>query len=207
VLGVNIGKTKLVPEDDQAAVQADYEKSAGLLAPYADYLVVNVSSPNTPGLRSLQAVDRLGPLLDAVRRRADSVTDQRVPLLVKIAPDLDDADVLAVAELATGLGLDGLIATNTTISRAGLVTDPAEVERIGAGGLSGRPVAERSVEVLRLLRKAVGDDLTLVSVGGISTVDDARERLEAGASLVQAYTGFVYGGPLWPRRIVRGFAA
>ncbi|GAA2122193.1 quinone-dependent dihydroorotate dehydrogenase [Nocardioides bigeumensis] len=206
IVGVNIGKSKVVPDGDQAAVQADYEKSAGLLAPYADYLVVNVSSPNTPGLRSLQAVDRLGPLLEAVRRRADAVTQARVPLLVKIAPDLDDADVLAVAELATGLGLDGLIATNTTISRAGLVSEPAVVEGIGAGGLSGRPLADRSMEVLRLLRKAVGDDLTLVSVGGISTVDEARARLEAGAALVQAYTGFVYGGPLWPRRIARGLA-
>jgi dihydroorotate dehydrogenase len=204
VVGVNIGKTKVVPEDDQAAVQADYEQSAGLLAPYADYLVVNVSSPNTPGLRSLQAVDRLGPLLVAVRRRADDVATERVPLLVKIAPDLDDADVLAVAELAREIGLDGLIATNTTISRSGLVTDPGEVERIGAGGLSGRPVAARSLEVLRLLRKAVGDDLSLISVGGISDAADARERLDAGAVLVQAYTGFVYGGPLWPRHVVRG---
>jgi dihydroorotate dehydrogenase len=207
VVGVNIGKSKVVPEDDQAAVQADYEKSAGLLAPYADYLVVNVSSPNTPGLRTLQAVDRLGPLLEAVRRRADAVTTARVPLLVKIAPDLDDADVLAVAELATTLGLDGLIATNTTVSRAGLVSDPAVVERIGAGGLSGGPLAERSLDVLRLLRKAVGDDLTLVSAGGISTVEDARARLETGAALVQAYTGFVYGGPLWPRSVARGLSA
>jgi len=206
VVGVNIGKTKVVPEDDQSAVQTDHEKSAGLLAPYADYLVVNVSSPNTPGLRSLQAVDRLGPLLEAVRRRADDVRGDHVPLLVKIAPDLDDADVLAVADLALELGLDGLIATNTTISRAGLVTDPAEVERLGAGGLSGRPVAARSLEVLRLLSKAVGSELALVSVGGVGSAADARDRLEAGATLVQAYTGFVYGGPLWPRRVVRGLA-
>jgi dihydroorotate dehydrogenase len=200
VLGVNIGKTKVVPEDDEAAVLADYTKSARLLAPHADYLVVNVSSPNTPGLRSLQAVDRLGPLLDAVRRVAG------VPLLVKIAPDLADDDVVDVAELALRQGLDGIIATNTTVTRDGLRTPAAEVERIGAGGLSGPPVAARSLEVLRLLKKAVGDRLTLVSVGGISTPDDARERLEAGATLVQAYTGFVYGGPLWPRRMVAGLA-
>jgi dihydroorotate dehydrogenase len=206
VVGVNIGKSKVVDEGDQAAVQADYEKSAGLLAPYADYLVVNVSSPNTPGLRSLQAVDRLGPLLEAVRRRADAVTDHRVPLLVKIAPDLADDDVLAVADLATGLGLDGLIATNTTISRAGLASDPAEVERVGAGGLSGRPLTARSLEVLRLLKDRVGDELTLVSVGGITTPADARARLDAGATLLQAYTAFVYEGPRWPRRLVRGLA-
>ena len=205
VLGVNIGKTKVVPEDDQAAVQADYEKSAGLLAPHADYLVVNVSSPNTPGLRSLQSVERLGPLLAAVRARADRVTgDRRVPLLVKIAPDLADEDVLAVADLALALGLDGIIATNTTISRAGLVTPAAEVEALGAGGLSGAPLRERALDVLRLLRGRVGPELTLVGVGGISTADDARERVEAGATLVQGYTGFIYGGPLWPRRILEG---
>ncbi len=205
VLGVNIGKTKVVPDDDQAAVQADYEKSAGLLAPYADYLVVNVSSPNTPGLRSLQSVERLGPLLAAVRARADQVTgDRRVPLLVKIAPDLADEDVLAVADLALATGLGGIIATNTTISRAGLVTPEAEVEALGAGGLSGAPLRERALEVLRLLRERVGPDLTLVGVGGISTAADARERVEAGATLVQAYTGFIYGGPTWPRRILSG---
>ena len=200
VLGVNIGKTKLVPEDDEAAVLADYTKSARLLAPHADYLVVNVSSPNTPGLRSLQAVDRLEPLLEAVRRVAE------VPLLVKIAPDLLDEDVADVADLAVRLGLDGIIATNTTISREGLRTPADEVARVGAGGLSGAPVAARSLEVLRLLKKAVGDATTLVSVGGIATADDARERLDAGATLVQAYTGFVYGGPLWPRRVAKGLA-
>jgi dihydroorotate dehydrogenase len=198
VLGVNIGKTKLVPEADEAAVLADYTKSARLLSPYADYLVVNVSSPNTPGLRSLQAVDRLGPLLEGVRRVAD------VPLLVKIAPDLADDDVLDVAALALELRLDGIIATNTTISRDGLRTPAAEVEALGAGGLSGAPLADRSLEVLRLLSKTVGRDLTLVSVGGVATVEDARARIEAGATLVQAYTGFVYGGPWWPRRIAAG---
>ncbi|MFN8194278.1 MAG: quinone-dependent dihydroorotate dehydrogenase [Nocardioidaceae bacterium] len=207
VLGVNIGKTKVVPEDDQAAVQADYEKSAGLLAPYADYLVVNVSSPNTPGLRTLQAVERLEPLLQAVRRRADRATgDRRVPLLVKIAPDLADEDVLAVADLATAVGLDGIIATNTTISRDGLLTPPERVEAVGAGGLSGRPVRERSVEVLRLLAGRVAGRLTLVSVGGISTPEDARERIALGATLVQGYTAFIYEGPLWPRRIARALA-
>jgi dihydroorotate dehydrogenase len=198
VLGVNIGKTKAVPEDDEAAVVADYTKSARLLSPHADYLVVNVSSPNTPGLRSLQAVERLEPLLDAVRRVAE------LPLLVKIAPDLADDDVRDVAELALRTGLDGIIATNTTVARDGLRTPQAEVDAVGAGGLSGEPLAERSMDVLRLLAKVVGDAITLVSVGGISTPEDARARLEAGATLVQAYTGFVYGGPLWPRRIVRG---
>lgn len=202
-LGVNIGKTKVVPEDDQAAVIADHEKSARLLAPHADYLVVNVSSPNTPGLRTLQSVEKLQPLLEAVRRTADQVTEARVPLLVKIAPDLADEDVLAVADMAGAMGLDGIIATNTTIGRDGLVSAEAEVAAAGGGGLSGAPLRRRSTEVIRMLRGRVGADLTLIGAGGISTAQDARERLEAGADLLQAYTGFIYGGPAWPRRINR----
>jgi dihydroorotate dehydrogenase len=201
VLGVNVGKTKVVPED---AAIGDYEKSTGLLAPYADYLVVNVSSPNTPGLRDLQAVAKLEPLLQAVRRRADEVTaeqERRVPLLVKIAPDLGDDDVLAVADLALAIGLDGIVATNTTTGREGLLSPATEVERAGEGGLSGQPLRARALDVVRLLRDRVGDELTLIGVGGITTVDDARERLDAGADLVQGYTAFVYEGPLWPRRI------
>ncbi|MCW2818577.1 MAG: dihydroorotate oxidase [Marmoricola sp.] len=196
-LGINIGKTKRVPEEHAIL---DHEKSAGLLAPFADYLVVNVSSPNTPGLRDLQAVDRLEPLLAAVRRRADDVTDHHVPLLVKIAPDLDDADVLAVADLAVASGLDGIVATNTTITRDGLASPAAAVEAAGGGGLSGPPVRARATEVVRLLRERVGPDLVLVGAGGVSSVEDAVERLEAGADLLQAYTAFVYEGPWWPAR-------
>ncbi len=198
IVGVNIGKTKVVPESEAVA---DYEKSTGLLAPHADYLVVNVSSPNTPGLRDLQAVDRLGPLLQAVRRRADSVTGDHLPLLVKIAPDLADKDVLAVADLALELGLDGIVATNTTVSREGLRSSASDVERAGPGGLSGDPVRARALEVITLLRERVGPDLTLVGVGGIGDATDARERLKAGATLLQAYTGFIYGGPGWPSRV------
>jgi dihydroorotate dehydrogenase len=204
VVGVNIGKTKVVPEDQAVG---DYEKSTRLLAPYADYLVVNVSSPNTPGLRDLQAVEKLEPLLHAVRRQADAVTEERVPLLVKIAPDLSDEDVLAVADLARSVGLDGVVATNTTLSREGLASSPEEIERVGAGGLSGAPLKDRSLEVLRLLRGRLDPGMTLISVGGISTADDARERLEAGADLLQAYTAFVYEGALWPSRIQRALAA
>jgi dihydroorotate dehydrogenase len=204
VLGVNIGKTKVVPDDDQAAVEADYGKSTRLLAPHADYLVVNVSSPNTPGLRNLQAVEKLQPLLEHVRRTADAVTAHRLPLLVKIAPDLAEDDVLAVADMALAIGLDGIIATNTTISRAGLRSSPGDVEKVGAGGLSGQPLTGRSAAVIRLLRDRVGPDLTLIGVGGIASVTDARERLAAGATLLQGYSAFVYEGPLWPRRIVGG---
>lgn len=207
VLGINIGKSKVVPEEDEQAVLADYRSSTRLLAPYADYLVVNVSSPNTPGLRSLQAVDRLGPLLSAVRQEADTVADalgsRHVPLLVKIAPDLADDDVVAVAYLAIELGLDGIIATNTTVARDGLASTRAAVEAAGAGGLSGAPLKRRANEVMRMLRERVGDDLALIGVGGISTPEDAQERLEAGADLLQGYTGLIYEGPLWPRRINR----
>lgn len=207
VLGVNIGKSKVVPEDDQAAVEADYERSARLLTPYADYLVVNVSSPNTPGLRTLQAVERLEPLLRHVRDVADSASpEHRVPLLVKIAPDLADEDVDAVADLALALRLDGVIATNTTIARDDLRTAASVVEAAGAGGLSGAPLTVRSEQVLRRLRARVGAELTLIGVGGISTPADAVARLAAGADLVQAYTAFIYEGPLWPRRVARALA-
>src|SRR5215468_358492 len=192
-VGVNIGKTRRAPEDSAIA---DFTDSALRLAPHADYLVVNVSSPNTPGLRDLQAVDKLRPLLVAVRAACDLASPvRRVPLLVKIAPDLADEDIDAVADLALELGLDGIIATNTTTSRDGLVTAAARVEELSAGGLSGAPLKERSLAVLRRLRGRVGDRLVLVSVGGIETAQDAWVRIQAGATLVQAYTGFIYGGP------------
>ncbi|MCM2579480.1 quinone-dependent dihydroorotate dehydrogenase [Streptomyces meridianus] len=206
-VGVNIGKTKVIPENEAAA---DYVTSAERLARHADYLVVNVSSPNTPGLRDLQAVGQLRPLLSAVREAADrSVPGRRVPLLVKIAPDLADEDVDAVADLAVELGLDGIIATNTTIARdgLGLATEASAIEAIGAGGLSGAPLRSRSLEVLRRLYARVGGRITLVGVGGIETADDAWERILAGATLVQGYSAFVYEGPCWARRIHRGLAA
>jgi dihydroorotate dehydrogenase len=196
VLGVNIGKSKVVPEEE--AVR-DYEKSARLLAPHADYLVVNVSSPNTPGLRNLQAVEKLEPILVAVRAIAG-----HLPLLVKIAPDLADEDVLAVADLAIAIGLDGIVATNTTIFRDGLASAPAQVAAAGAGGLSGPPLTGRAEKVMRMLRDRVGDGLALVGVGGITNAEDARARLDAGADLLQGYTAFVYEGPGWPRRILKG---
>jgi len=206
VIGVNIGKTKVTPVDRAVA---DYVESARLLAPFASYLVVNVSSPNTPGLRDLQAVDELRPLLSAVKAVTDAPggpggRDHRVPLVVKIAPDLADADVDAVADLALELGLDGISATNTTIQRPRtLVSAPETVDAIGAGGLSGPVLGERSTEVLVRLRERVGDRLALIGVGGVTTPDDLRARLAAGADLVQAYTGFIYGGPTWPATMAR----
>jgi dihydroorotate dehydrogenase len=285
VVGVNIGKTKAAPPD---AAIADYVTSARLVAGVADYVVVNVSSPNTPGLRDLQAVSSLRPLLAAVREALDAAVREepgtaavreepgapareepgaparkergapaptesgtparkergapartesgtpartepgtpartepgtpartepgtgargnRVPLLVKIAPDLADSDIDAIADLAVELGLDGIIATNTTIARPGLTSDPAQVGAAGAGGLSGAPLRPRALEVLRRLHARAGDRLVLVAAGGIETADDAWERIAAGATLVQAYTGFIYGGPGWPRRVQDGLA-
>jgi dihydroorotate dehydrogenase len=193
IVGVNIGKTKVVPDSE---ADADYELSARRLGPLADYMVVNVSSPNTPGLRDLQTVSRLRPLLERVRRALDEVAPKRVPLLVKIAPDLADDDVDAVCDLALELGLDGIVATNTTIGRDGLRSTD-----VPQGGLSGAPLKARALAVISRLAARANGKLTLVAVGGIETAADAQARLDAGAHLVQAYTGFVYGGPLWPRRV------
>ncbi len=204
IVGVNIGKTKDVSESDAIA---DHVASAKRIGPFADYVVVNVSSPNTPGLRDLQAREKLEPLLRAVRealREADP--SRRVPLLVKIAPDLADEDIDAVADLAIELGLEGVIATNTTIGRDGLKSDAAKIEKCGAGGLSGPPIERRSLEVLKRLRQRVGNRLVLISVGGIETAEQAWARIQAGATLVQVYTAFVYEGPLLPRRLAVGVA-
>jgi dihydroorotate dehydrogenase len=203
IVGVNIGKTKAATEDEAGA---DYVRSAHLVADVADYVVVNVSSPNTPGLRDLQAVGKLRPILSAVRLALDEASPRRrVPLLVKIAPDLTDADLDAIADLALDLGLDGIVATNTTVSREGL-RDGAAVADAGSGGLSGAPLKTRALEVLRRLHARTGDRLVLIAAGGIETADDARDRLAAGAMLLQAYTAFIYEGPLWPRRLQQGLA-
>ena len=195
IVGVNIGKSRVVDVDN--AID-DYLHSTRTLAPLADYLAVNVSSPNTPGLRGLQEIDKLEPLLTAVKREAGST-----PVLVKIAPDLTDDGVDAVADLALRIGLDGIIATNTTLSRDGLKTSAADVVAIGAGGLSGPPVAARSIEILRRLRGAVPADFCIISVGGVTTARDVDERLDAGATLVQGYTAFLYEGPFWAAGITR----
>jgi dihydroorotate dehydrogenase len=204
VIGVNIGKTKAVPEEEAIA---DYVTSAQLVADVADYVVVNVSSPNTPGLRDLQETEKLLPLLRAVRAALDEAAPRRhVPLLVKIAPDLADDDVDAIADLALGVNLDGIIATNTTTTRDGL-RDARAVDQAGPGGMSGAPLAARSLEVLKRVRARTGDYLCLISAGGIETAEDARQRLDAGATLLQAYTAFIYGGPLWPKRLQQALAA
>ncbi len=198
IIGVNIGKSRVVEVEN--AVE-DYRRSASLLAPLADYIAVNVSSPNTPGLRSLQSVEALRPILQAVQNEAGGK-----PVLVKIAPDLADEDVLAVADLTLEMGLAGVIATNTTISREGLNTDASVVEAIGAGGLSGAPLKARSIAVLKLLVGRLAGKAAVISVGGIETAAEAQQRLDLGATLVQGYSGFIYEGPLWARRINRDLA-
>jgi dihydroorotate dehydrogenase len=200
IVGVNIGKTKVVPVEDAGD---DYRASARELAPLADFLVVNVSSPNTPGLRQMQAVEPLRTLIAAVQDELKAVGAQ-VPLLLKIGPDLGDEEIDAIADLALELQLDGIVATNTTVAREGLVSDPSLWD--GEGGVSGAPLKARSLTVLERLRARVGGRLVLISVGGIETADDVWRRISAGATLVQAYTGFIYGGPLWPSRINRELA-
>ena len=192
VIGVNIGKTKVTPLEE--AVE-DYRYSAAAVARWVDYLVVNVSSPNTPGLRSLQSVETLRPILEAVREAADRAARRHVPLLVKIAPDLADEDIDAVAQMVLDMGLDGVVATNTTIDHD-----------LGEGGLSGAPLLPRALEVVRRLRRGLGQEPTIIGVGGISSVMDAELMLDAGADLLQAYTAFIYNGPAWPGRINRALA-
>ena len=190
IIGINIGKNKAT---SQELAHWDYGVSTKTLAPVADYLVVNVSSPNTAGLRDLQQVAELRPILSAVLAEAGSV-----PVLLKIAPDLIDADIEAIAALVVEMNLAGMVATNTTISREYLITESNTAE---PGGLSGPTLAERSTEVLNLIRKLLPATMTVISVGGVLTKSDYLSRISLGADLVQGYTGFVYAGPLWAKRL------
>ena len=205
VLGINLGKSKATPLEEATA---DYLRSLELLEPFARYLVVNVSSPNTPGLRKLQDAGPLRELLRALRARGAELAAARGeaprPVLLKIAPDLTDAQVVEVVGIAREEGIAGLIATNTTISREGLRTPRERVEALGAGGISGRPLRARALEVVSLVHRETRGELPVIGVGGISDARDAWERIRAGASLVQLYTGFVYGGPAVVREINRG---
>jgi dihydroorotate dehydrogenase len=204
IVGANIGRSKVTP--NEAAV-ADYVESAEALAAHADYLVINVSSPNTPSLRELQAIDQLRPLISGVQQALRRAAPARsVPLLLKVAPDLSDDELDAIAQLALDLRIDGIIATNTTITREGLQTPRAEVEALGNGGLSGAPLRERSLYVLRRLRRKVGSQLLLVAAGGIETADDAWQRILAGATLVQIYSALIFEGPSLPGQLARGLA-
>jgi dihydroorotate dehydrogenase len=196
IVGVNVGKSMAVDLDDAGA---DYRQCVREVATFGDYLVVNVSSPNTPGLTAMQAEHRLRPLLTEVQEELNACR-VAAPLLIKIGPDASDADIVAAADLAVEMKLDGIVAVNTTARRAGLADD-SPIEHVEGGGISGGPLQARAVEVLRLLYAHVGDALPLVSVGGILTPQDAWERILAGATLLQAYTGFIYGGPAWAAHV------
>ena len=206
VLGVNIGKSRAVAVEEAAA---DYLASFDLVRPFADYVAVNVSSPNTPGLRELQRADALESLLTTIQRR-NRETDERapVPLLVKVAPDLGEGELELIVDVALRAGVAGVIATNTTTRRDGLSrTAPDRVAACGDGGLSGEPLRARSTEVVAALYRLSRGRLTIVGVGGVFTARDAWEKICAGASLVQLYTGFVYQGATAARDINDGLAA
>jgi dihydroorotate dehydrogenase len=197
IIGGNIGKNKLTPNDD--AIK-DYELCFEALYNYVDYFVVNVSSPNTPGLRALQEKEPLKALLSAVKSK-NLFKSFPKPILLKIAPDLNNGQLDDIIEIMKEVKIDGLIATNTTISRENLLTEKVEIEKIGAGGLSGKPLASRSTEVIRYLYDRLGEAFPIIGVGGIHSEKDALEKLEAGASLIQLYTGFIYEGPGLVKRI------
>jgi dihydroorotate dehydrogenase len=203
VLGVNIGKSKVV---DLGQALSDYEASVRALAPVADYLVVNVSSPNTPGLRDLQGEAALRPLLAGVRAALDAVRPG-LPLLLKIAPDLADAGIDAAVDVALETRLDGIIASNTTIGREGLTTPAERVAAIGNGGLSGAPLRAKATAVLARVARRLAGRLPVIGVGGIDSPEVAWEKICHGATLVQVYTGFVYEGPGLVKRINRGLLA
>ncbi|AKU97621.1 Dihydroorotate dehydrogenase [Labilithrix luteola] len=202
-VGVSIGKSRSVPLEPMSGVVADYLKSFRAVRDVADFVVVNVSSPNTKDLRAIQAADTARTLFQSLLEERDRA-GTRVPLLVKIAPDLVDDAIDAICEVAKEVGLAGIVATNTTISRDGLATPQEEIERIGAGGLSGKPLFPRSLSVVKRVRTQVGPSMCVIGVGGIDGVETALAMLRAGADLVQVYTGFIYRGPSLPADIARG---
>ena len=208
IIGGNLGKNKITPNED---AWKDYEICFRSLYPWVDYFVVNVSSPNTPGLRELQDKGALRQILTNLQRvNAELSASQQLtprPLLLKIAPDLNPQQLDDVIALALEIGLDGLVATNTTISREGLVTSRAQIESIGAGGLSGAPLRERATEVVSYLAERSAGRLTIIASGGIFTAADAQEKIAAGASLIQVWTGFIYEGPFIVRRMCTGMQA
>jgi dihydroorotate dehydrogenase len=206
VLGVSIGKSKIIPLADATA---DYLASFELVYNVADYIAVNVSSPNTPQLRELQQSEQLVALLSALQVRGRELQQRyqkRVPLLVKLSPDLERSELEVIVDVIERLKLDGIIATNTTVSRDGLLTEAKRVASFGEGGLSGKPLANRSTKMIAQLYELTGGRIPLIGVGGIFNADDAWEKISAGASLVQLYTGFIYQGPTIAKQINEGLS-
>ncbi len=199
IIGGNIGKNKATPNEEAAS---DYLTCFEKLFPWVDYFVVNVSSPNTPGLRELQEKEPLTRLLNLLQEKNRAQKFPK-PILLKIAPDLSDSQLDDIADIVRSTGLAGIIATNTSISRTGLKTPAAQITSIGLGGLSGVPVSERATEVIRYLRERLGKEVVIIGVGGIDSAQSAQEKLDAGADLVQVYTGLIYEGPGLVRKILR----
>jgi dihydroorotate dehydrogenase len=202
IVGGNIGKNKTTPNENAFE---DYNYCFEALYPYVDYFVVNVSSPNTPGLRELQEKEPLKKLMNHVKALSNA-KEKPKPVLLKIAPDLSASQLDDIIEILKETKTDGVIATNTTISREGLQTSKEEIDRIGNGGLSGKPVAKKSTEVIKYLRTNLGATYPIIGVGGIMNADDAIEKLKAGADLIQIYTGFVYEGPGFVKQILKRIA-
>lgn len=200
VIGGNIGKNKVTPLENATD---DYVISFNAMFDYVDYFVVNVSSPNTPNLRALQDKEPLTKLLKTLQD-INNAKDKRKPILLKIAPDLTNEQLDDIIEIVKAVKLDGVIATNTTISRENLKTDKAKVEAIGMGGISGKPVKDRSTEVIKYLADNSNKAFPIVGVGGIHSAKDALEKLDAGADLIQVFTGFIYEGPKLVKRINKG---
>ena len=202
IIGGNIGKNKITPNED---AWKDYETCFIALQDHVDYFVVNVSSPNTPGLRELQEKDSLAKILQNLQR-LNKLSKKPLPILLKIAPDLTIEQVDDVIALALEIKLDGLVAANTTIDRSNLVTDESDLTSIGAGGLSGKPLHQKSTDLINYLHKNTGGKIPIVASGGIFTASDAKEKIAAGASLVQVWTGFVYEGPAIVKNICKSFS-
>lgn len=199
IVGGNIGKNKVTANED---AWKDYEKCFTILFDLVDYFVVNVSSPNTPGLRELQEKDSLRKILSNLQKINNTKLSPK-PLLLKIAPDLSEHQINDVIELAMEIQLDGLVVSNTTISRKDLLTPPSITEAIGAGGLSGKPVQQRSTEIVRYITQKTNGALPVIASGGIFTGKDALEKIQAGATLIQVWTGFIYEGPSIVNKICR----
>jgi dihydroorotate dehydrogenase len=197
IIGGNIGKNKVTPNEEAAN---DYAICFEKLFPYVDYFAVNVSSPNTPGLRDLQEKEPLTALLNSLQK-LNNKKDIRKPILLKIAPDLTNEQLDDIITIVADTKIDGVIATNTTINRSGLKTDKNKVDAIGNGGLSGKPVGLRSTQVIKYLADKSNRAFPIIGVGGIHSVEDALEKLDAGATLLQVYTGFIYEGPSLVKRI------
>ncbi|RYZ29128.1 MAG: quinone-dependent dihydroorotate dehydrogenase [Chitinophagaceae bacterium] len=203
IIGGNIGKNKATPNEE---AWKDYEICFRALHPYVDFFVVNVSSPNTPGLRELQEKESLRKILTHLQKLNKTFSIQR-PILLKIAPDLTNEQIDDVIDLAKEINLDGLVATNTTISREGLATDHSQLANIGAGGLSGKPVEERSTSVVSYIHQKTNGAIPVIGSGGISTAEDAKKKMDAGATLVEVWTGFIYEGPFIVRNICESFSS